>query len=40
LNAEAMKAVEFERAYEANARLVSILDQITEDQINILAPGT
>lgn len=36
LNAEAMKAVEFERAYEANARLVSVLDQITQDQINIL----
>ena len=36
LNVEAMKAIEFERAYEANARLVTVLDQLTEDTIQML----
>jgi flagellar hook-associated protein 1 FlgK len=36
LNVEAMKAIEFERAYEANARLVTVLDQLTQDTIQML----
>jgi flagellar hook-associated protein 1 len=36
LNEEAMKVVQFQRAYEASARLITILDQLTEDTINIL----
>ena len=36
LDAEAMTLVEFQRAYEANARMITVLDQITEDTINIL----
>lgn len=36
LNEEAMRVVEFERAYEANARLVTVLDQLTMDTINML----
>jgi len=36
LNEEAMIVVEFQRAYEANSRLITILDQLTEDTINIL----
>ncbi len=37
LDAEAMVVVEFQRAYEANSRLITVLDQLTEDTINILA---
>jgi len=36
LNEEAMIVVEFQRAYEANSRLITVLDQLTEDTINIL----
>lgn len=36
LNEEAMVAVEFQRAYEANSRLITILDQLTLDTINML----
>jgi flagellar hook-associated protein 1 len=36
INEEAMMAVEFQRAYEANARLITVLDQLTLDTINIL----
>jgi len=36
LNEEAMVAVEFQRAYEANSRLITVLDQLTLDTINIL----
>ena len=38
LNEEAMKVVEFQRGYEANARLITVLDKLTETTINIL-PG-
>jgi len=31
-----MIVVEFQRVYEANSRLMTILDQLTEDTINIL----
>ena len=35
LNEEAMKVVQFQRAYEANARLISILDKLTEETVNM-----
>lgn len=35
LNEEAMKVVQFQRAYEANARLISILDQLTQETVNM-----
>jgi flagellar hook-associated protein 1 FlgK len=38
LNEEAMQVIEFQRAYEANARLVTVLDQLTLDTIQILSP--
>jgi flagellar hook-associated protein 1 FlgK len=38
LNEEAMVLVQFQRAYEANARLITVLDQLTQDMINILQP--
>jgi flagellar hook-associated protein 1 len=37
INQQAMIAVEFQRAYEANSQLITILDQLTSDTINILA---
>lgn len=37
LNEEAMRVVEFQRAYEANARFVTVLNQLTEDTINLLS---
>jgi len=36
INEEAMVAVEFQRAYEANSRLITVLDQLTLDTINML----
>lgn len=36
LDEEAMEVVEFQRAYQANAQLVTVLDQLTLDTINIL----
>ncbi len=36
LDEEAMVLIEFQRAYQANSRLVSILDQLTEETINML----
>ncbi|MBZ5581687.1 MAG: flagellar hook-associated protein FlgK [Acidobacteriia bacterium] len=36
LDEEAMILVEFQRAYQANSRLISVLDQLTEETINIL----
>ena len=36
LDEEAMTLVQFQRAYEANSRLITILDQLTEDAINML----
>ena len=36
LDQEAMTLVEFQRAYEANSRFITVLDQLTLDTINIL----
>jgi flagellar hook-associated protein 1 FlgK len=38
LDEEAMVMIQFQRAYEANSRLISVLDQLTQDTINILHP--
>jgi flagellar hook-associated protein 1 FlgK len=40
LDDEAMVVVEFQRAYQANAQLVTVLDQLTDDTINILSTTT
>ena len=40
LDEEATILVQFQRAYDANSRLISVLDQITLDAINILEPTT
>ena len=40
LDEEAALLVQFQRAYDANSRLISVLNQITLDAINILGPGT
>ena len=40
LDEEAMTVVEFERAYQANAQLVTVLDQLTDDTVNILSTTT
>ncbi|HEY2014050.1 MAG TPA: flagellar hook-associated protein FlgK, partial [Bryobacteraceae bacterium] len=36
LDEEATILIQFQRAYDANSRLISVLDQITQDAINIL----
>jgi flagellar hook-associated protein 1 FlgK len=36
LDEEAMVLVEFQRAYQANSRLISVLDQLTEEIVNII----
>ena len=36
LDEEAMTLVEFQRAYEANAKFITVLDQLTQDTLNIL----
>jgi flagellar hook-associated protein 1 FlgK len=36
LNEEAMTLVEFQRGYQANCQFITILDQLTQDTINIL----
>ncbi len=36
LNEEAMMLVEFQRAYQANARLITVLDELTEEAIHLL----
>ena len=36
LNQQAMTLVEFQRAYQANAQFITVLDQLTADTINIL----
>jgi flagellar hook-associated protein 1 FlgK len=40
LDEEAVNLVAFQRAYEANSKLVSVLDQITLDTINMMTPST
>jgi flagellar hook-associated protein 1 FlgK len=36
LDEEAMVLVEFQRAYQANSRLLTVLDELTQETINIL----
>ena len=36
LDAEAMTLVEFQRAYQANSRFITVLDELTQETINIL----
>jgi flagellar hook-associated protein 1 FlgK len=36
LDQEAVNITQFQRAYEANARVVSILNQLTDDEVNLL----
>jgi flagellar hook-associated protein 1 FlgK len=36
LDEEATILIQFQRAYEANSRLISVLNQLTQDTINIL----
>jgi flagellar hook-associated protein 1 FlgK len=36
-NEEAITLIEFQRAYDANSRLISVLDQITSDAINMIS---
>ena len=38
LDEEATILIQFQRAYDANSRLITVLDQITQDAINILQP--
>jgi flagellar hook-associated protein 1 len=38
LDEEATILIQFQRAYEANSRLISVLNQLTEDTLNILQP--
>jgi flagellar hook-associated protein 1 len=40
LDQEAMTLVEFQRAYDANSRLISVLDQVTEDAVNLISGTT
>ncbi len=37
VNGQAMLAVEFQNAYQANAQLFTVLDQITQDTINMIS---
>jgi flagellar hook-associated protein 1 FlgK len=39
LDQEAVNVTAFERSYQANAQVVSILNQLTEDTINIIPPS-
>ena len=36
LDEEATIVIQFQRAYEANSRLIAVLDQLTEETIQIL----
>jgi flagellar hook-associated protein 1 FlgK len=36
LDEEAMRILAFQRAYEASARLITVLDEMTEATINLL----
>jgi flagellar hook-associated protein 1 FlgK len=38
LNEEATILIEFQRAYQANARFLTVLDQLTLETINLLHP--
>ena len=36
LNQEAMIMLQFQRAYDANSRMITVLDQITQDMVNLI----
>jgi flagellar hook-associated protein 1 FlgK len=38
LNEEAAILIQFQRAYQANSRFITILDQLTQDALNIIKP--
>ncbi|MGO9232105.1 MAG: flagellar hook-associated protein FlgK [Bryobacteraceae bacterium] len=40
LNQQAATLVEYQRSYEANAEMITVLNQLMQDTINILEPGT
>jgi len=40
LDEQAANLVEYQRAYEANAEMLTVLNQLMQDTINILEPGT
>ena len=40
LDQQAANLVEYQRSYEANAEMLTVLNQLMQDTINILAPGT
>jgi len=40
LNTEATNITTYERAYQANAQVVSILNQLTSDAVNLISTGT
>ena len=40
LDQEAMTLLQYQRAYDANSRLITVLDQISEDAINIIGTTT
>jgi flagellar hook-associated protein 1 FlgK len=40
LDQQAVTLVEYQRAYEANAEMLTVLNQLMQDTINILEPGT
>jgi flagellar hook-associated protein FlgK len=39
LNQQAALLVEYQRSYQANAEMVSVLNQLLQSTINMLAPG-
>jgi flagellar hook-associated protein 1 FlgK len=39
LDEEAVRLVDFQRAYQATAKMVTVLDQLSQDTINMIPPG-
>jgi flagellar hook-associated protein 1 FlgK len=39
LDEEAVTLLQFQRAYDANSRLISILNELSQEAVNLLAPG-
>ena len=39
LNQQAITLVEYQRSYEANAEMITVLNQLVQDTINMLTPG-
>ncbi len=40
LDQEAVNITDYQRAYEANAQVVSILNQLTQDEVNMTVPNS